>query len=42
MADIKAHGSNHQSFPHMTTYSALNEALGIEYFNALWNRHSQA
>ena len=42
MRDIETHGSTDQSFQHMTTYSALNETLGIEYYNALWDRFSQA
>ena len=41
MAHIRDQGSTDQSFPHMTTYSALNQALGIEHFNALWDRYSQ-
>jgi len=42
LADIENHGSTDQSFPQMTTYSALNQTLGIGYFNALWDRFSQA
>lgn len=42
MADIEAHGRTDQSFQHMTAYSALNATLGIESFNTLWDRFSEA
>jgi 2-methylisocitrate lyase-like PEP mutase family enzyme len=41
MEDIKVYGNTDRSFEHMVTYSDLNETLGIEYFNALWDRFSQ-
>ena len=42
MDDIKVHGNTDRSYEHMMTYSALNETLGVECFNALWDRFRQA
>ena len=41
MADIEAHGDTDRSFKGMMTYSAFNKALGMEHYNALWDRFSE-
>ena len=41
MADIKTNGDTDRSFEQMTTYSNLNKQLGIEHYEALWNRFAQ-
>ena len=40
MTGISKDGDTDQSFESMTTYSALNKALGIGGYNDLWNRYS--
>jgi 2-methylisocitrate lyase-like PEP mutase family enzyme len=40
MADIKNYGDTDRSFEGMLTYSALNQKLGIEHYEDLWNRFS--
>ena len=41
MADIKTNGDTDRSFADMMTYTGLNEAMGIQDYNDLWNRFSQ-
>ena len=41
MADIKASGDTDRTFEGMMTYSALNEAMGIDDYHKLWNRFSK-
>ena len=41
LAGLKTRGDTDRSFDDMMTYSALNEALGIGGYHALWDRHSQ-
>ena len=41
LADLRTHGDTDQSFEQMTTYSALNEALGIDDYHKLWDRFSR-
>lgn len=38
MTDIGTSGGTGRSFEHMMTYSGLNKRLGIEHYNALWDR----
>ena len=41
MADIKTNGDTDRSFADMMTYSGLNDAMGIQDYNDLWNRFSR-
>jgi len=41
MADIKTNGDTDESFQSMMTYTALNQAVGIDEYHDLWNRFSQ-
>ena len=40
MADIKTSGDTDRTFEGMMTYSALNEAMGIDDYHELWDRFS--
>ena len=41
MAEIASSGDTDRAFESMTTYSALNEALGIQDYHELWDRYSK-
>ena len=41
MADMKTHGDTDRSFEGMMTYSELNKELGIQHYDAMWDRFSE-
>ena len=41
LADLQARGDTDQSFEQMTTYTSLNESIGIDRYHALWDRFSR-